>query len=325
MIDSKSLQALQMQLKAAQRVLIVSHIRPDGDSIGSLLGMGLTLEAAGKDVCMVSPDGVPANFIHLDGSNKVVRKAHGEFDYICVLDCSDLSRVGAALDNYGHADMNIDHHITNLEFARVNLVDKNAVATAEILVDLLPAMDFPLTQDAGKALLTGLITDTIGFRTANMTPKALRVAASLMEMGLDLPDLYRRALLARSFEAARLWGAGLSHVQREGSLIWSTISTNDRKNTGYSGWDDADLVNILASVEDVNIAMILMEQIDDRIKVSWRSLPGYDVSGIAVSFGGGGHPNASGAEIPGCLEDVENSVIQATRRIVDGASLEKIR
>ena len=313
MISNSLVQAASHRINAAYRILVVSHIRPDGDSIGSMLGLGLSLQEAGKEVQFVSADGVPTSFRHLIGSEQIRYQPEGEFDLICFVDCSDLERAGQAMSGYPRPDLNIDHHVTNLDFAEINLVDIEAVATAEIIADLLSAIGLPITEPVASSLMTGLITDTLGFRTSNMTPKALRLAADLMEEGANLPELYRKALVDRSFEAARYWGAGLSKLERDGRLVWTTLTRNDREKAGYSGRDDADLINILASIKDANVALIFVEQPNESVKVSWRAQPGIDVSPIAVSFGGGGHPAASGAEIPGDLEDVKTSVLNATR------------
>jgi phosphoesterase RecJ-like protein len=315
-MDNALIQSVHRQIQAARRILVVSHIRPDGDAVGSLLAMGLALQAIGKDVQMVLADGVPKNFRRLKGSDKVLNQPQGDFDFISVVDCSDLERAGSALNGYSAPDLNIDHHPTNLNFARINLVESNAVATAEMLFDYLPQFGLPITIPVAEALLTGLITDTIGFRTVNMTPKALRVAADLMETGVDLPTLYQKALLSRSLNAVRYWGTGLSKINADRRMVWTTLSIADRQKIGYPGRDDADLINVLSTIEDTDIVLIFIEQANERVKVSWRSKPGLDVSQIAVNFGGGGHKTAAGAEIEGSLEDVESKVIQATKSLI---------
>ena len=312
MVSRDSLQQARRCLDDSGRLMVLSHIRPDGDAIGSLIGMGLALMAIGKDVDMISPDGVPGNFRHLEGSQLVRRSPRGDYDAICVLDCSDLGRTGDVLDGYGRPDINIDHHVTNVDFAQINLVDTGAVSTTEILAQIFPVLGLPLTEATAAALLTGMITDTIGFRTANMTPKALRLAADLVDLGPDLPDLYHRALVARSLEEIKLWAIGLSHMQTQSNLAWTSISLADRQLAGYNGLDDADLINVLRNIETVDIALIFLEQPKGRVKVSWRSRPGFDISQLALSFGGGGHADASGAEIQGGLDEVREVVLQAT-------------
>lgn len=322
-VDKSIVAQINRRLETAGRILLVSHIRPDGDAIGSLLGLGLSLQAAGKDVVMALSDGIPASFRHLPGSEQVILQPAGNFDMIGVVDCSDLQRTGDTLNDYPQPDLNIDHHVTNLKFAKINLVDTRAVATTQILVDLLTALDLPFTQGVVDALLTGLITDTLGFRTSNMTPEALRTASILMEKGGDLPDLYQQALIGRSYDAVRFWGAGLSQLDRHDRLVWATLTQEDRQASGYPGRDDADLINILSSINEADIALIFVEQPHNRVKVSWRSRPGIDVSQIALRFGGGGHPSAAGADIPGTLEEVKSKVLQATHRLINGHQTQK--
>jgi len=318
----KRLTAIADLLQTASRVLIVTHVRPDGDAIGSLLGLGLTLRAAGKQVDMVSADGVPVDFRFLSGVDLVRAAPQGNYDLSITVDCSDLSRVGAGLDGYTSPDLNIDHHITNESFARVNFVDPQAVATAEILATSLPVLGYVLPQPAAAALLTGLVTDTLGFRTSNITPKALRVAADLMEFGIDLPEIFQKTLWQRSFEAVEYWAAGLSRIQRSGGLVWTSLTLIDRKASHYPGRDDADLINILSSISGYNIAVIFIEQSRERVKVSWRAQPGFDVSKIALSFGGGGHPAAAGADVSGGLAEVQERVLRATQALLKEIILE---
>jgi bifunctional oligoribonuclease and PAP phosphatase NrnA len=306
------------QIRRARSVLIVSHIRPDGDAVGSLLGLGLALQGMGKQVQMVLEDGVPPGLRHLPGCAQVCNQASGTFDLVCVVDSSDLERTGKVLLNRPQPDLNIDHHRTNLNFARTNLVDSQAVATCEIVAHVLMQIGFKIDLSVASALLTGLITDTIGFRTSNVSPRSLRLAAELMEAGADMPTLYQRALVNKPFEAIRMWAAGLGKVQREHRLAWTTITNEDRRSAGYPGRDDADLVNILSAIDDIDIAMMFIEQPEGKVKVSWRAQPGIDVSAVALRFGGGGHAAAAGAEISGSLAEVQAAVLEQTRPILTG-------
>lgn len=315
MMDAQIHADIHRLLHESNRLLIVSHIRPDGDAIGSVLGLGLSLLETGKTVQMVLSDGVQRTFKHLTGSRKIHRHSTGEFDAIITLDASDPKRLGDGLADRV-PDLNIDHHVTNLNFARINFVIPDAVATAAILAEYLPVWELPITKPVAEALLTGIVTDTIGFRTSNMNAETLRLAAGLMELGADLPDLYKRALINRSFSATRYWGKGLSELQREGRLAWTTLTLADRKNSGYSGTDDADLTNVLSGIDECDIVILFNEQKGGTVKVSWRSQPGYDVSQIAFNFGGGGHSAAAGADIPGTLDDVQNRVLEATRAVL---------
>ncbi len=318
--DQNLVAVMRQELSKAGRILIVSHIRPDGDAIGSLLGLGLALQRSGKTVQMVLEDGVPANFRHLNGSGDVRTCAEGTFDYRIVVDCAELKRVGNALNGFAQPDLNIDHHPTNQMFGRLNLVVSHAVATAEVLAQLLPALGLEITPDVANALLTGLVTDTVGFRIASMNPGAMRTAAELMEAGADLARMYYPALIQRSFSAACYWGAGLSRLRHEGRMVWTSLSLQDRLEAGYVGQDDADLVNILSAITEMDLALIFVQQSQNRVKISWRvcglASSDLDVSQVAQQFGGGGHRAAAGAEMDGSLEQVQEAVLAATRKLL---------
>ena len=312
------------RLEASENIMIACHIRPDGDAIGSLLGLGLSLQAAGKGVQMISVDGVPVNYRFLAGSDQITTYPTGAFDMAITVDCSDLRRVGNALDGYPIPDLNIDHHITNENFARINWIDTQATATAEILVKLIQELALPIDQKVAAALLTGIVTDTLGFRTANVSPAVLRTAAELMEFDLSLTDIYQKALKQRSFEAIRFWATGLGRIERQNGIVWTSLTLADRKAVGYPGRDDADLINVLSAITDSEIALIFVEQPNDLIKVSWRARPGLDVTPVAKSFGGGGHPAAAGAQVNGELEAVIARVLQATRALIENHAIEMV-
>ncbi len=315
-MDDWNVAAAGERLQAAKTVSIVSHLRPDGDAVGSALGLALALEAAGKQVTVALADGVPSSFRHLPGAERVVAQGDPQADCKVMVDCGDITRGGAAWQPDWPVDINIDHHKTNTRFAAVNIVAPEAVATAAMLAELLPQWGFEITPEVASALLTGMLTDTIGFRTSNMTSQALRLAADLVDKGAPLSELYFKALVERSFEALRYWGQGLSRIQREDRLVWTSLTLEDRKISGYTGNDDADLVGYLVTVRGAAIGVIFVEQPDGTVKVSWRARPGWDVSQIAVRFGGGGHAPAAGATIPGTLEDVQSAVLTATRELL---------
>jgi len=266
---------------------------------------------------MVLVDGVPSSFRYLDGSDQVKKEPDGDFDTFITVDCADFKRVGKPFQNFSAPDINIDHHITNERFGVLNLVEGKEVATAAILTKYLPAWGYEITRPVAAALLTGIITDTLGFRTSNMTPDALCRVATLMETGVDMPELYMRGLVRRSLPAARYWGAGLSRLESSNGIVWCSLSLADRKASGYYGNDDADLINMISAIEDHKVGMIFVEQNDNHVKISWRALEkGIDVSTVAQHFGGGGHAAAAGADIPGTLGEIQPKVLETTKEML---------
>jgi bifunctional oligoribonuclease and PAP phosphatase NrnA len=310
-------EAIRSRLATAQSTLVASHVRPDGDAIGSLLAMGLALQNAGKKVQMVLADGLSASFRHLEGSDQIKTRIEEPFDTFITVDCADFKRTGKPFESLAQPDINIDHHITNERFGKLNLIEGKEVATCAILTNHLPAWGYEITRPIAAALLTGIVTDTLGFRTSNVTPEAMRQTATLMETGADMPDLYMRGLVSRSYDAARYWGAGLSNLERKDGIVFGTLTLADRKNAGYSGNDDADLINIISAITGFKVGMIFVEQPKNRVKISWRALePGIDVSGLATRFGGGGHAAAAGADVEGSLDDVKKTVIDSTKEML---------
>jgi phosphoesterase RecJ-like protein len=302
-------------LNRAESITIVGHQRPDGDAIGSLLALTCSLHNSNKRIHPVLVDGIPSRFRFLPGADKVEKKIPTESDLVVVVDCSDLERMGFSEDGLPRKpDINIDHHPTNTHFAVINLVDPNAAATAEMIFVLAPQLGLALNADVATNLLTGIVTDTIGFRTPNVTSKVLEVAARLIELGAPLAGIYEQALNLRSFVAARYWGSGLSRLEHEDGLAWATLSLEDRKLVGYPGKDDADLINLLTTIEGMEVVLVFVEQKERQVKISLRSKGEVNVADLAVSFGGGGHDQAAGAIISGGLEEVKKTVLGEVRK-----------
>jgi phosphoesterase RecJ-like protein len=308
-------ESISAALKASNSPLLISHIRPDGDAIASLFGMGIALSKAGKKCQLILIDGLPSKYKFLASELKVSKKIQPGYDLVIAMDCSDKDRMGKPLNDLS-VDINIDHHITNDHFAKHNLVLPKVPATAAILAQYLPEWGYPLTPVISNTLLTGILTDTIGFRTTNVTPDTLRLAAQLMENGANLTNLYEKALISQSFSASMLWGYALSRLKKKNGIVWTSITLEDRKRAKYSGRDDADLSNQLSAIENMDASILFNEQNNCKIKVSWRSGEEINVAVIAQHFGGGGHPPAAGAEISGNLEEVEEMVLKITKQYV---------
>ena len=308
---------IKQRFQAASRVLITSHLRPDGDAVGSSLALALALLDLGKDVQVVLSDGLPLTFSNLPGADLVRTAAEGDFDLVVCLDCSDRKRIASDLAKRYPPDILIDHHLTADPFGDLNLLEPQAAATASILTRCMPVWGLKITPPVAANLLTGLITDTLGFRTSSTSPETLRQAADLLELGVDMPELYNRSLVRRTFDEAKYWAYGLTSLSRSDGIIWATLTLADRILSGYTGNDDADLINILSAIEDAQVAIMFVEQDVLRTKVSWRALtPDIDVSRIARHFHGGGHKAAAGAEVTGTLAEVQQTVLATSLEII---------
>jgi phosphoesterase RecJ-like protein len=139
-----------------------------------------------------------------------------------------------------------------------------------------------------------------------------------METGVDMPEIYMRSLVRKSFPAAKFWGAGLSSLESKNGIVWGTLTVADRKSAGYGGNDDADLINMISAIDGNKVGMVFVEQSNNHVKISWRALqPGVDVSPVAQHFKGGGHAAAAGADIEGSLSEVQKEVLKKTRELLN--------
>ncbi len=305
--------AIRRAFQQARTLVLVSHVSPDGDAVGSLLGLGWALRAQGKQVTLVLADPVPENLRFLPAAETIQPRAPQRPDLVVAVDCGDRSRVGDALPADWAVDINIDHHKTNTYFGRYNVVVPDAPSTTAIIAEHLADWGLPLPRESALALLTGLITDTLGLRAPTVRPETLRLAARLMEAGADISLAFYEAMVAKSLAMTRYVGLGQARAQLIEGVVWSYLTRADRQATGFPEPDDAGLVNQLLNVREAAISVVLIELDEpDRIKVSWRAKEGWDVGELARSFGGGGHTAAAGARVEGTLEQVREQVLART-------------
>ncbi len=303
-------------LLGCQSPLLLTHIAPDGDAIGSLLGLGWALRVLGKQPALACRDALPAQFDYLPGFHDVTSEVGKGFDLLVTLDCSDEARIGewdGPLPPFGVPLLNIDHHLTNTRFGTVNLVDETAVATAHILCHLIPLLGVAIDERIALCLLTGVVTDTRGFRTPNITSEVLRMAADLLDCGASLPLVIRNGLEQRSLNVLRLWGLALSQLQMSDGIVWVKLSLAAQRAAGCEGYGGSGLSNLLISAAEADVTVVLVEREDGQVEVGFRAVPGLDVSRIAFSLGGGGHALASGCLVPGPLDEAEWRVLSLLR------------
>ncbi|MDY7076373.1 MAG: bifunctional oligoribonuclease/PAP phosphatase NrnA [Chloroflexota bacterium] len=311
-------QASQL-IQSVRQPLLICHVAPDGDAIGSMMGLGRALRQMGLEPVLACSDPIPARFNYIPGTEVIVQDVGDPFDLVISIDCSDLERLGSLTQMQAFENaplLNIDHHLTNLNFGDVNLVDPHASSTAEVVLRLLEYMAVPLDAELAICLLTGIVTDTRGFRTSNVTAQVMQAALRLMQAGASLPYITRFGLDRRSTAAILLWREALSSVQINGRVIWTSITLAMRHEVDQMGNGDAGLVSFLISAEDADIAAVFVERTDGRIEVGLRAVPGFDVAQVALQFGGGGHALAAGCNIPGPLEEAQAQVLFALQSIV---------
>lgn len=305
---------------AAASILLVTHVAPDGDAIGSMLGLANALRARGKQPDMVVDGGTPDYLRFLPGTEAILSAvpAH-DYDLMISLDSSDEPRTGqagAAGRARSRTVINLDHHASNTGFGAIHLVDTVAVSATEIVTRWVQHMGLTLTLDIAFPLLTGLVTDTMGFRTSNVRPDTLDLARDLMAAGAPLNTIMARTLNSKSYRALQLWRAAMSRIELVDGVIASSVLADDLRALHFYDPTDADFVSLLIQVDEAFVAVVFKETFENNIEISLRSKPGYDVSRVAVSLGGGGHKQAAGATIAGTLDEVRARVMPLLHQTV---------
>lgn len=298
----------------AQTIIAVTHVFPDGDAIGSLMGLTHTLRALGKTVIPAVDDGTPDFLRHIPGSESVLKSLSTErADLVFSLDASDAKRsgkVGEYALGLGVPVIMVDHHATNTLFGTVNLLNPVTPATCEVLVDWFSAVGWTIPPDAAYALLTGIVTDTQCFRISQTTADTLRKAQLLMSLGASLTAITQRTVNRRSTASFRLWAKVMPTLQIEDGVIWAIVTPEAKKAAGYDEEGGAGgLASLLNEADEAFVTGVFIEKPDGRIEMHFRAQPGYDVSRVAFAVGGGGHIQASGATVDGPLDSAVTRVV----------------
>lgn len=304
-------------IEKSHRIAVITHIAPDGDAIGSCLGLTHLLREQGKEVVPVCQDPVPYIVDWLPGVDEIVPRAPADVDLIISIDLSSVDRMGEAYDAdaLGHIPLvNIDHHVTNTYFGNVNWVEPRAVAACEMVYHLSQACGYFVSPMVATYLLTGLLTDTRGLRTANVNARVLRVATHLVELGAPIGQITEFTFNRKPLSVIKLWSLALQnlHIEPDG-IIWVTITEAMRQKAGFSEQSDGGLVSFITAADTARVGVVFTEKPDGKVNVSMRARPGHDVARVAFALGGGGHPLAAGATINGPLEDATQRVIQMLR------------
>lgn len=324
-MDTSKIPALREKIEQAEHILVIAHIHPDGDALGSLTAVGVALEQLGKTAHLVCDQGCPSRFVFLPLADNIQNtpSTRISYDLVIVVDCGDERRVGKAYEDLPSPKpftVNIDHHVTNTLFGDINLVDGQANSTTEMLYYILPKLGATILPDLATCLLTGVITDTLGFRTAGVNAATFHITSELMKAGADLPFIMNHALTLKPLTTLRLWQKGLNKMKFDGGLFWTTISDTERMTTGHPGYSNAGLVNMMVDVDEAIMSAVLMEAADGKIHVGLRCRLPYSVSELAVNLGGGGHPLASGCTLDMSLAEAEKLVVAMAKDAIEQQS-----
>jgi phosphoesterase RecJ-like protein len=313
-------------LEKADNILVCGHVMPDGDSLGSVLAMGITLENMGKKVTMAGPDPVPEIYYFLPGIERyrVGLPPDGVFNTLVILDCSVPERLGdgfSELLSAGEMDVVIlDHHASSSCFGKYRYVDPAASAVGEIIFDLIHEMGLEITLDVAVCLYTAIVTDTGSFQYDNTTPGTLRRVAKLMEIGVPAAQVNIRIYEEKPKAVFKLLCSALSTLNTSpcGKVSWMTVTRETLKQSGAEDEHTEGLVSYTKSIKGVEVGLLFREVEEGCYKISFRSKETVDVNRLAAQFGGGGHPHASGSMVWGELEEIKEKVVSAAIQAVRG-------
>jgi len=311
-------EALARALIKGRRWLLASHVNPDGDAIGALLGLGLILEQAGKEIVLYNHSGVPKLYRFLPGTERIVSEIPEleGFDGLVILDSGSPERVGPLHDRLSEIPtvINLDHHLSHIPWGNPNWVDPAYEAVGTMVLELSRLLPARVTPEAAQNLYVALMTDTGGFRHGNTRAASLTAAATLCELGADPGGLARAVY--QTYPAGRLKllarVLGSLDLAEDGRLGFLSVDRTDFSETGTDASDMDNFVDLARGVEGVEVAATLREE-EGGYKISLRSRGRVNVAEVAAGFGGGGHKNAAGAFIADSRERAKELIIKAVR------------
>jgi len=315
-------------LKKSNHILVATHVNPDGDAIGSLMAMGLSLNALNKKTTLYCESPIPAVYGFLPEVHRVEHHLNtADYDLAVILDCGNLQRVGTVASAVSGIPViaNIDHHITNTGFGHLQLIETSACATAEIIYKLLKQMDIFIDSKIATSIYTGILADTGSFRFSNTNRAAFAISQEMVELGVDPYDIAQHVYGTYSLSRIKLLNLALDSIEisKNGKLSIMTL-TKDMFDQTHTQPEDVDgLINYAKRIKDVKIAALIQEnqngmeksENSNRFHVSLRSDGTIDVAVIASSFGGGGHSTAAGFSIESTLPDIKSQITRLADEI----------
>lgn len=307
-------------LRNARRVGLLCHVNPDGDALGSMLGMWHVLVANGTDAVACVPDGfkLTAPYEILPGIENIVspKKFPENLDVVLTFDCGALSRLGGLGEKAKTATemIVVDHHVSNEGYGTVNLIDPEAAASGVIVRALIAALDVPLTRDVAYCLYVALVSDTGRFEFGSTTPEVFGLAAELASFDLPIARISRKLFSEHPFAYLQLLGDVLQHMHLDSQsrFVWALLTQEQLKRFGLSIEEADDLIEVIRQVQEARVACVMKEEPDGSLRVSLRAVD-IDVRSIAEQFGGGGHRLAAGFHTHKAPEVLASEIVEQLR------------
>lgn len=313
-----TLDEILKEIKKAQNIVILTHESPDGDAVGSSLAMKLILEALGKQADVLIPE-YSRMFNFLPSAEKIkVESEIEKYDLAISVDCANLKRL--AKNEYfekAKRTIVIDHHGSNNMYGDLNYVNPASPACCEILAGMIDYFGIKNSKEIGTCIMTGIITDTGGFRHLGITPDTFEYTAELIRLGVDLPDIYKRTLRTKTKANFELTKRIIDRMEllEDGKVSFTYMNSQDELEVGAEPGDHEGLVDIGKDIEGVKVAIFIRQKNkEEAYKVSLRSEDNINVSDICFVFGGGGHARAAGALIQGNVQQVKEKLMKEIRK-----------
>lgn len=311
-----TLDNIKNEIYESKNIVILTHESPDGDAIGSSLAMYMGLKQIGKDVDVVIPK-YSKTFAFLPCSEEIKKEGRMEnYDLAIALDCGDIKRLNGFSNyfEYANCKISIDHHEANTMFADYNFVNPTAPACCQILITVLKALEIEITKNIGTCLLTGIITDTGGFKYQNVKEETFEFAAELLGKGVNVSDIYRKVLQTISKEKFELRKIAMSRIEllEEGKIAFTYITKKDEEQAETEDHDG--IVEMGRDIEGVEVSIFLRETEENNYKISLRSNDYINVSDICLMFNGGGHVRAAGGTVNMPFEKAKEKIISECKK-----------
>ncbi|MEG1773170.1 MAG: bifunctional oligoribonuclease/PAP phosphatase NrnA [Clostridia bacterium] len=298
--------------------ILISHISPDGDTVGAAIGLAITLRSLNKRARLICQDKPPNVYSYLKLWDEYIDPSEASFSQVAIaIDCADEGRLGRSKAFFDGAKEKaaIDHHITHMPFADITVLDSNASSTGEIVLKIIEQLSETVDCEAATALYTAIVTDTGGFAYSNTTPASHIAAAKLLSFGVDSAKVDRLVYKTMPLPKTKLTGFAMMNTELydDGKIGLAVVMQRDMLRFSARAEDSEGIIERVRDIEGVEIAMFLRECLDGEFKVSLRSKEHSDVGKLAQDFGGGGHKFAAGFKIGMTLEDLIPSVLKAAR------------
>lgn len=313
-----TLDEILKELKKAKTIVILTHESPDGDAVGSSLAMKLIVEKLGKQADVVIPE-YSRMFEFLPSAGQIKKESEiKNYDLAISLDCADLKRL-TKNEYFKNANKTIviDHHGSNNMYGDLNYVNPVSPACCEILAGMVEYFQIDITKEIGTCLMTGIITDTGGFRHSGVNPETFEFTAELIRKGVNIPDIYKRTLRTKTKANFLLTKKVMERMEilENGKVTFTYITSKDEEEVGAEPGDHEGLVDIGRDIEGVEVSIFIRQKGNENAyKISLRSGNYVNVSDICLMFGGGGHPRAAGASIQGNVEQVKEKILKEVRK-----------